>query len=212
MKLIIGLGNPGEEYENTRHCVGFVAVDEIAKKEGAKFSFEKKFNAEVVKSRFNGSPRGEALRGKPVILAKPFTFVNKSGEAVRKLKLFYKIKPADIVVIHDDLDIEFGNFKLSFAKHSGGHRGVQSVIDGLKTDKFWRLRIGTANKRLAQIRKMVKVPTRKASRGSSISRREIGTKKEAVGDFVLSRFTPAEQSELKKIIKKALNKLAEITN
>ncbi|MEK7153954.1 MAG: aminoacyl-tRNA hydrolase, partial [Patescibacteria group bacterium] len=192
MRLIIGLGNPGEEYENSRHCVGFVAVDEIAKKEGAKFSFEKKFNAEVTKSRFND---------KPVILAKPFTFVNKSGEAVRKLKLFYKIKPADVIVIHDDLDIEFGSFKLSFAKHSGGHRGVQSVIDGLKTDKFWRLRIGTANKRLAQIRKMVKVPTRKASRGSSISRREIGTKKEAVGDFVLSRFTPAEQSELKKIIK-----------
>ncbi len=198
MRLIIGLGNPGEEYKDARHNVGFMTVDVIARKEGSKFSFEKKFNAEVAKSRFNN---------KPAILAKPFTFVNKSGEAARKLKLFYKIKPADIVVIHDDLDIEFGSFKLSFAKHSGGHRGVQSVIDGLKTDKFWRLRIGTANKRLAQIRKMVKVPTRKASRGSSISRREIGTKKESVGNFVLSRFTPAERAELKKIIKKALERL-----
>lgn len=182
MKLIIGLGNPGEEYENSRHCVGFVIVDEIARKEGSKFSFEKKFNAEVAKSRFNG---------RPAILAKPFTFVNKSGEAARKLKLFYKIKPADIIVIHDDLDIEFGSFKLSFAKHSGGHRGVQSVIDGLKTDKFWRLRIGTANRKLTTAR----------------HQRTLKAKKESVGNFVLSRFTPNEQAELKKIIKKALEGL-----
>lgn len=192
MKLIIGLGNPGEEYKDARHNVGFVVVDEIAKKGGSKFSFEKKFNAEVAKSRFNGSPRGEALRGKPVILVKPFTFVNKSGEAARKLKLFYKIGPADIIVIHDDLDIEFGNFKLSFAKRSGGHRGVQSVIDGLKTDKFWRLRIGTANRKLTSARHQ------KTTRA----------KKEKVVDFVLSKFTPAEQAELKKTIKKALERLS----
>ncbi len=185
MKLIIGLGNPGEEYEDARHNVGFMAVDTIAKKEGSKFSFEKKFNAEVAKSRFND---------KSVILVKPSTFVNKSGEAVRKLKTFYKIKSEDIVVIHDDLDIEFGSFKVSFAKHSGGHRGVQSVIDGLKTDKFWRLRIGTANRKLTTAR----------------HQRTLKAKKEAVGDFVLSRFTPNEQSELKKIVRKALDKLAEI--
>jgi len=184
MKLIIGLGNPGEEFENTRHCVGFVAVEEIAKKEGSKFSFEKKFNAEVAKSHF---------ADRPAILAKPFTFVNKSGEAVRKIRAFYKIKPEDIIVIHDDLDIEFGNFKISFAKHSGGHRGVQSVIDGLKTNKFWRLRIGTANRKLATARRQ----------------RTLKAKKEAVGDFVLSHFTPAEQAELKKIIKKALKRLVE---
>jgi PTH1 family peptidyl-tRNA hydrolase len=184
MKLIIGLGNPGEEFENTRHCVGFVAVDEIAKKEGSKLPFEKKFNAEVAKSRFND---------KPVILVKPHTFVNKSGEAVRKLKAFYKIKTGDIVVIHDDLDIEFGSFKISFAKHSGGHRGVQSVIDHLKTDKFWRLRIGTANRKLKTARRQ----------------NTLKAKKEAVGDFVLSHFTPAEQAELKKVIKKALERLSE---
>jgi len=185
MKLIIGLGNPGEEYKDARHNVGFMTVDAIAKKEGAKFSFEKKFNAEISKSRFND---------KPAILVKPFTFVNKSGEAARKSKLFYKIKPDDIIVIHDDLDIEFGSFKLSFAKHSGGHRGVQSVIDGLKTDKFWRLRIGTANRKLTTAR----------------HQRTLKAKKEAVGDFVLSRFTPSEQAELKRVIKKALDKLAEI--
>jgi PTH1 family peptidyl-tRNA hydrolase len=202
MRIIIGLGNPGEEYENTRHCVGFVVVEEILKmnkpsyaptsqklrwaskaSEGENFQFSKKFNAEVAKSRFGG---------KPVILVKPHTFVNKSGEAVRKLKTFYKIKPEDIVVVHDDLDIEFGSFKVSFAKHSGGHRGVQSVIDWLKTNKFWRLRIGTANRKLATAR----------------HQRTLKAKKEAVGDFVLSRFSPGEQSELKKTIKKALEQLA----
>jgi len=185
MKLIIGLGNPGKEYENTRHNVGFIVVDEIAKKEGGKFSFEKKFNAEIAKSRFNN---------KPIILAKPFTFVNKSGEAVKKLKLLYKIKVEDIIIVHDDLDIEFGNFKLSFAKNSGGHRGVQSVIDYLKTNKFWRLRIGTANRKLAVARRQ----------------KTLKAKSEAVGDFVLSKFTPTEQVELKKTIKKALERLASI--
>ena len=182
MHLIIGLGNPGEEYENTRHNVGFEVVDAIARKEDAKFSFEKKFNAEVAKTR---------LYNKPAILAKPQTFVNKSGEAVRKLKLFYKTKPGNIVVIHDDLDIEFGNFKMSFGKDSAGHRGVQSIIDMLKTNKFWRLRIGTANRKLASAR----------------HQRTLKQKKESVGNFVLSKFTPAEQSEIKKVIKKAIEKL-----
>ena len=183
MKLIIGLGNPGEEYENTRHNVGFMIVDAIAAKEGDKFSFEKKFNAEVAKSRFNDGP---------IVLAKPQTFVNKSGESVRKLKLFYKTKPQGIVVVHDDLDIEFGNFKMSLGKDSGGHRGVQSVIDNLKTNKFWRLRIGTANRKLKTAR----------------DQNTLKAKKESVGDFVLSKFTPAEQTELKKVIKKALERLS----
>ena len=185
MRLIIGLGNPGEEYENTRHNVGFAVVEAIARKEDAEFSFEKKFNAEVAKVRFNN---------KPTMLIKPYTFVNKSGETVRKARLFYKAKLADIMVVHDDLDIEFGNFKLSFGKDSGGHRGVQSIIDALKTNKFWRLRIGTANRKL------------KTARHQST----LKAKKESVGNFVLSRFTPTEQTELKKVIKKALERLTEI--
>lgn len=184
MKLIIGLGNPGEKYENTRHNVGFWTVEAIARKEGAGFSFEKKFNAEVTKAR---------LDDRPVVLIKPHTFVNKSGEAVKKAKLFYKAKLEDIVVVHDDLDIEFGNFKMSLGKDSGGHLGVQSIIDNLKANKFWRLRIGTANRKLTSAR----------------HQRTLKAKKELVGDFVLSRFTPTEQVELKKIIKKALERLAE---
>ena len=162
--------------------MGFVLVDKIAKESEAKFSFDKKINAEIGKGRFND---------KPVILAKPHTFVNKSGEAVKKLKTKYKLKNEDIVLIHDDLDIEFGNFKLSLGKDSGGHRGVQSVIDHLKTKKFWRLKIGTANRRLATAR----------------DQKTLKGKKEAVGDFVLSKFTPAEQAELKKVIKEALDRL-----
>ena len=182
MKLIIGLGNPGEEYRDMRHNIGFVTIDNIAKQSGANFSFEKKFNAEVAKARF---------LNKPVILARPRTFVNKSGEAVKKLKTFYKAKPEDIIIVRDDLDIEFGESKLSLGKGSGGHRGLESIIKSLKTEKFWQLKIGTANRNLAKAR----------------HQKNLKTKKESVGNFVLSRFTPSEQTELKKVVKYALAKL-----
>lgn len=186
-KLIVGLGNPGEEYHNTRHNVGFMAIDSIAKQSDANFSFEKKFNAEITKAKF---------LDKPVIFAKPHTFVNKSGEAVKKLKTFYKTKPEDIIVIRDDLDIEFGESKLSFGKGSGGHRGMESIVSVLKTEKFWQLKIGTANRNLAKAR----------------HQKNLKAKKKAVGNFVLSRFTPTEQTELKKVLKNALQKLENALN
>ncbi len=185
MKLIVGLGNVGSEYEDTRHNLGFMIVDKIAKESETEFDFDKKINAEIGKGRFND---------KSVILAKPHTFVNKSGEAVKKLKTKYKLKNEDIILIHDDLDIEFGNFKLSLGKDSGGHRGVQSVIDHLKTNKFWRLKIGTANRKLAALR----------------HQKVLKDKKDSVAGFVLSKFTPAEQAELKKIIKEALGRLSQV--
>ncbi len=184
MKLIIGLGNPGDEYINTRHNVGFVAVDLIASKSGAVFSFEKKLNADVAKTNFNGSR---------TILVKSRTFVNKTGDAVNKLKAFYKAKAEDVILIHDDLDIDFGSFKVSFAKDSGGHRGVQSVIGYLKTKGFWRVRIGVANRKL------------KMARGQ----KTLEAKKEAVGNFVLTPFSKTEQEELKRIIEEALERLVE---
>jgi len=182
MKIFIGLGNPEAEYDDTRHNVGFVVVDKIAKESEAEFEFDKKINAEIAKTRFNN---------KPVILAKPHTFVNKSGEAAKKLKNIYKVKPEEIVVIHDDLDIEFGSFKVSLGKNSGGHKGVQNVIDNLKTKKFWRVRIGTANRKLVSVR----------------HEKKLADKKEGVKNFVLAKFTPAEQTELKIVIKKALERL-----
>lgn len=185
MYLIIGLGNPGKEFEKTRHNVGFLAVDVIAQQDNAKFGLNKKLNVELAKAK---------LKDKSVILVKPQGFVNKSGEAIKRLKLFYRAKAEEIIVVHDDFDIEFGDFKLSFAKDSGGHRGVQSIIDHLKTNKFWRLRIGTANRKLITAR----------------HQRTLKQKREAVGGFVLSKFTRAEQQELKKILKKAFSRLEEI--
>lgn len=182
MKLIVGLGNPGEEYIGTRHNVGFWLVEAIAKQSAVEFKFDKKLNAESVKAKFND---------KPVVLAKPCTYVNKSGEAVSKLIKQLKIKKEDLIVVQDDLDIEFGSLKLSFGKDSGGHRGIQSIIDQLKTNKFWRLRIGTANRKLSSARQQA---TLKA-------------KKESVGNFVLAKFTPTEQTELKKILKQTLERL-----
>jgi len=157
-------------------------LDEIAKQDSASFVFEKKFNAEIAKAHFNK---------KPAILVKSFAFVNKTGETVKKIKTCYKVKNEDITVIQDDLDIEFGNSKISFEKDSGGHRGVQSIIDNLRTNKFWRLRIGTANHKLVSAR----------------HQKTLKDKKAKVGDFVLSKFTPNEKTELKKIFKEALEKL-----
>ncbi len=185
MRIIIGIGNIGEEYQGTRHNVGFEIVDTIAKLSAAEFSLDKKLNGYYTKAKFNN---------KPIILIKPATFVNKSGETVKKAKLIYKAKPEDIIVIQDDLDIEFGEFKLSLGKDSGGHRGIQSVIDHLKTNKFWRLRIGTANRKLSSAR----------------HEKTLKAKKESVGKFVLSKFTPAEQAEFKKVIKKSLERLEQI--
>ena len=128
MKLIVGLGNPGEEYKNTRHNIGFLVVDKLTSE---KFKLEKKFKSEIAKTD-------------QLFLMKPQTFMNKSGEAVVKISQFYKIKPEDIWIIHDDLDIETGQFKIQFAKGPQRHNGVLSVEEQLGTKDFWRARIGIA--------------------------------------------------------------------
>lgn len=136
MQLIIGLGNPGTEYEKTRHNVGFMVLDNFDKDEVWKL--EKKFNAKIVK-RKNGKQN--------IIFAKPQTFMNNSGETVQKMCAFYKIKPKNILVIHDEIDLPLGTIKLSFDNSSAGHNGVQSIIDHLGTKEFWRLRIGIGHQK-----------------------------------------------------------------
>ena len=174
IKLIIGIGNPDEKYKETRHNVGFMMVDYIAKKNDfEELEFNKKINALTAKGKMDGSP---------VTLAKPQTYVNKTGEAAVKLKNFYKVKPEQILIIQDDLDIPFGNTKISFDKNSGGHRGIESVMKALKTKKFYRLRIGLATKGL-----------QKARQQSDKKRDDFVVK------MVLSKFTPSEHDELKKI-------------
>lgn len=181
-KLIIGLGNPEEKYQNTRHNVGFMMVDYVAKKNSCDdFEFNKKLNSLVARCKIGKHQ---------VFLAKPQTYVNKTGEAASKLRSFYKIKPEDIILVHDDLDIELGNFKLSFGKNSGGHKGVESVMKALKTKNLWRLRIGTAVKALDK------------------AREQSDKKRDAfVMDFVLSKFSKGEDEKLNKLLKEAYLRL-----
>ena len=185
IRLFIGIGNPDTEYQNTRHNVGFMLVEYIAKKEGFNdFELNKKLSALVSKGKMDKTV---------VILAKPLSYVNKTGEVAIKLKNFYKLKPADIILVHDDLDIPFGNTKLSFGKNSGGHKGVESVMKALKTKDFYRLRVGTAKRALDKAREQ------------SDKKRD-----EFVMKFVLSKFTPSEQDELKKIFKEGYKKILQI--
>jgi len=138
MLLIIGLGNPGEKYAGTRHNIGFEIVDLIQKEwEFSPFEFNKKFNAEISQGTYNLQPTTYNL-----LLIKPQTFVNLSGEVIQKILEFYKLTPDDIVVIHDDLDIPLGKFKIATDSSSAGHNGVQNIIDKLSTQKFKRVRIG----------------------------------------------------------------------
>ncbi|KKP59662.1 MAG: Peptidyl-tRNA hydrolase [Candidatus Magasanikbacteria bacterium GW2011_GWC2_34_16] len=136
MKLIVGLGNPGKEYEKTRHNAGFIALQELAKEINAnKFKFEKKFNAEICIGEFND---------KKIILAKPQTFMNESGLAVQAITNFYKITPENLVVIHDEKDLPIGEYKIQTNRGSAGHNGVKSIIEHLGTKNFVRARIGVA--------------------------------------------------------------------
>jgi PTH1 family peptidyl-tRNA hydrolase len=130
MKLVVGLGNPGEKYVGTRHNVGFVVVDELRRGLDAdEFGDNKKFLAEVTRV-------GE------VILARPDTFMNKSGEAVSKLVRFYKIEMDDLWVIHDDLDIRLGEYKIQKGVGPKVHNGVNDIEERLGTTDFWRVRVG----------------------------------------------------------------------
>ena len=143
MKIIVGLGNPGDKYKNTRHNAGFMALDALAEKWQLKFRSSKKFNAEIAEA-------GEMM------LVKPQCYMNESGGPVSGILSYYKLLPkkmgllkvrdADLsdllVVIHDDLDIGLGKYKEAVDSRSAGHNGVQSIIDHLKTKNFRRLRLG----------------------------------------------------------------------
>ncbi len=131
-RLIVGLGNPGREYAKTRHNIGFLCVDALARRWGLVFS-RRRARAEVAE--------GQAC-GQRVILAKPQTYMNESGTAVRGLLKLTDLAPSDLLVIADDLDLPFGRLRLREKGSSGGHRGIQSIIDQLGTDRFARLRIG----------------------------------------------------------------------
>ena len=131
--LVVGLGNPGPNYAKTRHNVGFMVAEILADRIGEKFKVHKKSGAEVATGR---------LAGRPVVLAKPRVYMNESGRQVGPLAKFYSMSPANIVVIHDELDIDFGRIRLKLGGGEGGHNGLRSVASALGTKDFQRVRIG----------------------------------------------------------------------
>ena len=131
--LVVGLGNPGPKYAKTRHNVGFMVADLLAARMGAVFKVHKKSGAEIVTGR---------IAHKPVLLAKPRTYMNESGRQVGPLAKFYSVSPADVIVIHDELDIDFGQIRLKLGGGEGGHNGLRSVANALGTKDFQRVRIG----------------------------------------------------------------------
>ncbi|MCX6813040.1 MAG: aminoacyl-tRNA hydrolase [Candidatus Azambacteria bacterium] len=176
-KLIVGLGNPEKEFENTRHNTGFLFVDELSRQwEAKEFVNEKKLFSEITKAK--------------ILLAKPQTFMNKSGDAVSALSKFYKIKPENILVVHDDIDILWSNFKFSFGRSSAGHKGIESIIKTLKTKNFWRLRIG------------IQPAFAKATAGKPTLKKRTSADK-----IILKKFTPAELKILNQTIKRAISEL-----
>ncbi|SRR6056297_2235527 len=145
MKIIIGLGNPGEKYKQTRHNAGFLFLEDWAEEENLNWSQNKKFASLMAKKE-------------RIFLVKPLTYMNNSGWAVKNILSYYKLLPKKIfgynknsdlsevlTVVHDDLDIPLGEYKISINSGSAGHKGVQSIIDHLKTKNFKRIRIGASS-------------------------------------------------------------------
>ncbi|MEV0673421.1 aminoacyl-tRNA hydrolase [Mycobacterium sp. NPDC050441] len=164
--LVVGLGNPGPAYAKTRHNVGFMVADVLAARIGSAFKVHKKSGAEVITGR---------LAGAPVILAKPRCYMNESGRQVGPLAKFYSVPPSRLVVIHDELDIDFGRIRLKIGGGEGGHNGLRSVASALGSKDFQRVRIGVG--------------------------RPPGRKDPAA--FVLEAFTAAERAEVPTICEQA---------
>ena len=189
MKLIVGLGNPGEKYEKTRHNLGFMVVEKFLKDfksvENTTWENSTKFKSEI--SQIEWQPKHGNLE--KVTLVKPKTYMNNSGLAVKIIADFYKISPDHVWIVHDDIDLPLGNLKIRFGGASAGHHGVESVMEHLGTDKFWRFRMG------------VGVQSSKFTHSASSGQK---SKLKNVEDFVLSDFTGSECGKLKHLIKRGV--------
>lgn len=175
MLLIIGLGNPEKKYNETRHNIGFILVDKLQKEwKFPDFEKSKKFNALVSKEKEN-------------ILVKPQTFMNLSGVSVKAILDFYKLSPDDMIVIHDDIDIPLGKYKIATDSSSAGHNGVQNIIDQLGTQEFRRVRVGI---------------------GQSAEDREFCLI--SAHDYVLGKFSSEELEVLKKTSADVLREITEL--
>ena len=174
MHYIVALGNPGEEYKNTRHNVGRIALEEFVKKN--------KFSDWVPDKKLKSLSSEGKIGKEKVLLVEPETFMNKSGLSLQPI-ITNKKRAEVLIVIHDDLDLPIGKFKISFNKSSGGHRGVESIIKAIKTEAFTRIRVGIS-----------------PSTPSGKLKKPKGEKD--VGDFILGEFKKSEVEILKKISQK----------
>ncbi|MFT4415983.1 aminoacyl-tRNA hydrolase [Fredinandcohnia humi] len=165
MKLIVGLGNPGRQYEETRHNVGFKVIDELSIR----------LQIPLDKAKFNGIFGQGVIHGEKVLILKPLTYMNLSGESVRPLMDYYDIDVEDILVIYDELDIPVGKIRLREKGSAGGHNGMKSIIHHLGTQDFKRVRIG-------------------------VDRPSNGMK---IADYVLGRFLDEEAQQIKDAIQKS---------
>lgn len=186
MKIIVGLGNPGSEYEDTRHNIGFMAIEKLAKE----------LSTETVNWQKSEKDNAFLARVGDIILVKPLTFMNDSGKTVARLMHFYKLNPQDIWVIHDDMDLPIGKIRIRERGSSGGHRGVDSIIRELKSNEFVRFRLGIGRGKLIGHGSDDGEEVGKAS-----IHQEQHARHQSVISFVLSRFTQSEAGLLKHLIK-----------
>lgn len=177
MKLIVGLGNPGKKFLQTRHNLGFMLVDNLATTFKAKLSNNKKLGSDLCLLKF---------AGEQIILAKPQKFMNHSGLPVAKILARYQIAVTNLLAVHDDLDIALGEYKIQFGKGPKIHNGVNSLENHLQTKDFWRLRLGVAGKSYRKLK----------NQGKSMAE-----------DYVLKPFLKTEQPIIKEVIKAASNEL-----
>ena len=137
-KLIVGLGNPGEEHQADRHNAGFWFVDALAKQLGVRFEAEKRFHGKIVKAKW---------AGEDLFLLKPTTYMNLSGQAVGALCRFHKILPQELLVVQDELDLKPGTARIKLGGGTGGHNGLKDIQAHLGTPEYWRLRLGIGHPR-----------------------------------------------------------------
>jgi PTH1 family peptidyl-tRNA hydrolase len=177
MKLIVGLGNPGREYRDTRHNVGFLVVDEIAQRHRLEWAMAPSQvpDAFVAKKYAALGGGGPVAQASPVLLAKPLTFMNRSGDAVAALARYYDIAPGDLLVVYDDVDLPFGKLRARARGSAGTHNGMRSLVERLGTTEFPRLRLGVGR----------------------------GDRRRDLADHVLSKFEPDERAGIESFISRA---------
>ena len=143
MKLIVGLGNPGPEYRDTRHNVGFMIADVLVERWRVADQWREKFEALLIKTTVGGGRDSQLVAGgDPIVIVKPLTFMNLSGQAVSALAGFYKIEPSDVFVVTDDVALPLGKLRARREGGAGGHNGLKSIIQHLGTQAFPRMRVG----------------------------------------------------------------------